>query len=781
MIANAGCTVGRSILGGPEDDGGGQPDITMTDATGDTVAPTDTRPGCLSDNECRADQFCDMRTGQCAPGCSRDEGCSGETPRCNTMSHTCVPCVTDMHCPSGQVCRGNRCVMGCSPTQPCPGGQTCCTDACIDTQTNSANCGACGTMCNIPNAEPSCSMGRCAVGRCSGNFGDCDNNAMNGCETDTGSSAAHCGRCGNPCPVPPNATATCAAGMCGFRCNDGFADCNMNAADGCEVDLRTSVGNCGRCGTMCAVANGVPACVAGMCRVGRCSPGFENCDNIDANGCEANTTNDPSNCGGCSRVCGMLANSTPSCSMGVCGIGMCLAGFADCNRVATDGCEVNTRTNAMNCGACGRTCNLANATSDCTDGACRLVRCNPGFADCDGNPLNGCETNTNTDIDHCGGCGRVCPVPPGGGAACNMGTCGISTCVRPRADCNMNPGDGCEVDTDTDVRHCGACNAPCATPANASPGCARGMCGIGACNPGFADCNMNPADGCEVNIALDPRNCGSCGRVCASLPNATPTCALGMCGLGACLPGFDNCDGMVANGCESNLGTSNVHCGRCGNACTGGQSCVLGTCQCPAGQSLCGGVCTALATDARNCGACGRVCAAGQTCVAGSCQCPAGQTLCGTTCVDTQLDVRNCGGCGRVCAVDQTCVMGACIGTGQLRFTATWSTAGDVDLHVVPPCGTEISYITRTACGGTLDRDDTTGTGPENIFWSTGAATGNYLVCAVPYSISGSTTVTVNVVRGATTVRTFTRTYTASTGNQACTTSSPSYLGTYTF
>jgi hypothetical protein len=149
--------------------------------------------------------------------------------------------------------------------------------------------------------------------------------------------------------------------------------------------------------------------------------------------------------------------------------------------------------------------------------------------------------------------------------------------------------------------------------------------------------------------------------------------------------------------------------------------------------------------------------------------------------VDSQNDVRNCGACGRMCAVDQTCVMGACIGTGQLRFTATWTSAGDVDLHIVPPCGTEIYYSNRTACGGTLDRDDTTGTGPENVFWSTGAASGPYLVCAVPYSITGSNTVTVNVVRGASTVRTFTRTYTASTGNQTCTTSSPSYLGTFTF
>jgi uncharacterized protein YfaP (DUF2135 family) len=125
--------------------------------------------------------------------------------------------------------------------------------------------------------------------------------------------------------------------------------------------------------------------------------------------------------------------------------------------------------------------------------------------------------------------------------------------------------------------------------------------------------------------------------------------------------------------------------------------------------------------------------------------------------------------------------MGACIGTGQLRFTATWSLAGDVDLHVVPPCGTEIYYGNRSACGGMLDRDDTTGTGPENIFWTTGAASGPYLVCAVPYSIRGTTTVTVNVVRGASTVQTYTRTYNASTPGQRCTVSSPSYLGTFVF
>jgi Cys-rich repeat protein len=770
-----GCTVGRSVLGGPREDAG------IDGRSPGDGATTDGASTCASDDQCPADRYCDRATGRCEPGCSRDEACTGETPRCNPSTRTCVPCVTDAHCPAGNVCRGNRCVRGCSPTQPCPLGQRCCTDACVDTESNPANCGGCGMSCTLPNAEPTCTMGRCAVGRCAGRFGDCDRDAMNGCETDTRTSAAHCGRCGLACPVPANARATCAEGACGFACEPGFGDCNRDPADGCEADLRTSTAHCGTCGTACATANGTAACRMGACAVGMCSPGFENCDNAQANGCEADLRSDPRNCGGCSRICGILPNSTPGCATGACGIASCDAGFADCDRNVANGCEVDTRSSAEHCGACGRACAFANASGACASGACRLVRCNPGFADCDGNPLNGCEVNLATDIDHCGACRNVCPTPMGGGAACRAGMCTVGACARPLADCNGSPTDGCEVNTDTSIDHCGACGAACARPANGTAGCRAGACEIASCNTGFSDCDRNLANGCETNLASDPRSCGRCGAACPAPANGTAGCAFGVCSVGACDPGFANCDGLAANGCEAALATSGTHCGACGRACTGGQSCAGGVCQCPTGQTLCAGLCTSTGTDVRNCGACGRACSVGQVCNGGVCQCPPGQSLCGGACVNAQTDVRNCGACGRVCSVDQTCVMGACIGAGQLRFTATWSIAGDVDLHIVPPCGTEISYATRTACGGTLDRDDTTGTGPENVFWSSGAAAGPYLVCAVPYAISGPTTVTVSVVRGASTVQTLTRTFSASTGNQACTSAASSYLGTFTF
>ncbi len=61
----------------------------------------------------------------------------------------------------------------------------------------------------------------------------------------------------------PNATAVCVGGSCVFQsCDAGFADCNVNPADGCEVNTQTSTANCGACGNACT---GGTSCVAGGC------------------------------------------------------------------------------------------------------------------------------------------------------------------------------------------------------------------------------------------------------------------------------------------------------------------------------------------------------------------------------------------------------------------------------------------------------------------------------------------------------------------------------------
>src|SRR6185503_18182521 len=80
--------------------------------------------------------------------------------------------------------------------------------------------------------------------------------------------------------------------------------------------------------------------------------------------------------------------------------------------------------------------------------------------------------------------------------------------------------------------------------------CVNRVCRSDACTPGFGDCNGNATDGCETDLYSDPKNCGGCTNVCATPRNAASLCSAGACGVGACNKGFANCDGDLSNGCE---------------------------------------------------------------------------------------------------------------------------------------------------------------------------------------------------------------------------------------
>jgi hypothetical protein len=168
------------------------------------------------------------------------------------------------------------------------------------------------------------------------------------------------------CPGAPNAMPLCQGGMCTFTCDPGFADCDLNPANGCEVDTNTSVTNCGGCGMMCGNANGTPACTAGHCTI-TCFAGFADCDMNPLNGCEVNTQTSPFNCGSCGNACAAIANGNPGCSGGTCHAS-CNAGFADCDMVYANGCEVNTTNSNTNCGSCGHVC--SGGTPNCLNSVC---------------------------------------------------------------------------------------------------------------------------------------------------------------------------------------------------------------------------------------------------------------------------------------------------------------------------------------------------------------------------------------------------------------------------
>ncbi len=410
--------------------------------------------------------------------------------------------------------------------------------------------------------------------RCSPGLADCDRNPANGCEVNIASSLGACGACGRACATVPNAVPTCTAGACGFTCVAGWSDCDGNASNGCEANTASDTSHCGACGNVCASGSrGAATCSAGVCGM-LCETGWANCDGNAGNGCEAAIRSNPSHCGVCGNVCS-LANATAACTAGACTISACTGSFRNCDGNVANGCERDTGSDVNNCGLCGNRCpSRANATSICTAGGCGF-RCNPGFADCDGSAANGCEVNLTTNGSHCGACGSVCATA-NGTPICSASTCGISSCNSGFANCDGQVGNGCEANTRTNVNHCGGCGRVCSF-ANAAPTCSAGVCAISACNPSFANCDGSASNGCEVNLNSNVNNCGACGRAC-SLTRATATCSAGSCAVGSCNAGYGNCDGSASNGCEVDLRSNANHCGACGRTCNSSQRCSNSVC-----------------------------------------------------------------------------------------------------------------------------------------------------------------------------------------------------------
>lgn len=131
-------------------------------------------------------------------------------------------------------------------------------------------------------------------------------------------------------------------------------------------------------------------------------------------------------------------------------------------------------------------------------------------------------------IPDTGGCLSAMDCDPiaNGQPACAMGTCVLGFCDAGYFDCNASLVDGCEAATASDVNNCGTCNTVCSNLPNATEACTAGLCGIGTCDLGYDDCNNNPVDGCEVSVQTDPNNCGSCGLTCSLM---TPNCMAGSC------------------------------------------------------------------------------------------------------------------------------------------------------------------------------------------------------------------------------------------------------------
>ena len=196
----------------------------------------------------------------------------------------------------------------------------------------------------------------------------------------------------------------------------------------------------------------------------------------------------------------------------------------------------------------------------CTEADCPMGQfCNADVGLCEPgcNADDDCMGNTFCEVDQnvCKGC--LVDANCGLGTVCEGGSC-VPGCnaMQPCQDGLACCGGDC-FDVGNDPLHCGGCTA-CAVPENAAASCTAGVCGLGACQGDFNNCDKDPGNGCEVD--------GSCECVpgaqvaCYTGPENTQNVGICKAGLQTCNAqgtGYGACQGEVLPGpidiCNNNL------------------------------------------------------------------------------------------------------------------------------------------------------------------------------------------------------------------------------------
>jgi len=350
--------------------------------TAQYCAGTTCAPGCNTNADCTADgglvggggggDAGDAGGDAAADGGDGGSGGSGGAI-CDTQNHSCVQCVTDNNCQLGETCQGNKCLPGCDVGHGCPFGSGCCNSLCVALNTTS-NCTACGVTCDTTSGNSqgaACGASGCTYTGCAAGFGDCNSTApdSDGCETNLTTTNEKV--CGDGTCVQNGtccAVSDCMTPPTPASCYPAQGTCVEGQV--CQYPENTGSVVCGS--TCCNAINGT---CSNSCSL-TCNNGFGHCVGDTSKGCETNTGSSTVNCGACARGCNNSHTSALSCASGVCN-STCQAGWGNCNEPAgstvDDGCESNLTTCPAGTPCCGTLCQVPHKDgegqtySDCTD------------------------------------------------------------------------------------------------------------------------------------------------------------------------------------------------------------------------------------------------------------------------------------------------------------------------------------------------------------------------------------------------------------------------------
>lgn len=405
---------------------------------------------------CKADVCVPLATLTCAPGYGHctdkiNDGCEtslADPNNCGACGKKC-PKDAPLCAKKAGSTKGKPvyvCSTGCDPDAP-----VLCGGSCVNTADDPSNCGACGNSCGVKgNVKVACVKGVCDYQCPKGNhfcFDQCVSNT----------SPKTCGTsCDSPC-APNQSCSDQGKCVCDAKsCPTGCCDTNEKCITTPSI---TTCGTGGQDCVACSLKNATASCSDGKCQVEECTAGKGNCDINDSNGCET-PVDTLTDCGQCGKKCPSAPNATPSCADGEC-IYTCTGSYQDCDQNMSNGCESNPNSDVSNCGSCGNSCDRPENTNSavCKSGKCGYDICSIGYSDCNRNASDGCEVKTGgDDLENCGVCGIKCDPPNVNQAVCRFGICAFTGgCVDGFADCSsLFPG--CETQLGS-TAHCGSCDA----------------------------------------------------------------------------------------------------------------------------------------------------------------------------------------------------------------------------------------------------------------------------------------------------------------------------------